>query len=41
MAGSSTEKDDSSQLGLILGGVAVVLVLGGGAFALARKRRTA
>ncbi|MFJ8860887.1 S8 family serine peptidase [Streptomyces sp. NPDC102451] len=41
MAGSSTEKDDGSQLGLILGGVAVVLVLGGGAFALARKRRTA
>ncbi|MFD6276638.1 S8 family serine peptidase [Streptomyces sp. NPDC060209] len=41
MAGSSTEKDDSSQLGLILGGVAVVLVLGGGAFALVRKRRTA
>ncbi|MET7370543.1 S8 family serine peptidase [Streptomyces sp. NPDC005566] len=41
LAGSSTEKDDDSQLGLILGGVAVVLVLGGGAFALARKRRTA
>ncbi|MFJ8747750.1 S8 family serine peptidase [Streptomyces sp. NPDC102441] len=41
MAGSSTEKDDDSQLGLILGGVAVVLVLGGGAFALVRKRRTA
>lgn len=41
MAGSSTEKNDDSQLGLILGGVAVVLVLGGGAFALARKRRTA
>ncbi|MFD5041696.1 type VII secretion-associated serine protease mycosin [Streptomyces sp. NPDC087894] len=39
MAGSST--DDGSQLGLILGGVAVVLVLGGGAFALARKRRSA
>ncbi|MFD5141056.1 S8 family serine peptidase [Streptomyces sp. NPDC058378] len=38
MAGSST--DDGSQLGLILGGVAVVLVLGGGAFALARKRRS-
>ncbi|MFC5174601.1 MULTISPECIES: S8 family serine peptidase [Streptomyces] len=41
MAGSSTEKNDGSQLGLILGGVAVVLVLGGGAFALIRKRRTA
>ncbi|MFC8231127.1 S8 family serine peptidase [Streptomyces sp. NPDC057287] len=41
MAGSSTEKDDDSQLGLIIGGVAVVLVLGGGAFALVRKRRTA
>ncbi|MEU8706823.1 S8 family serine peptidase [Streptomyces sp. NPDC048565] len=41
MAGSSTEKNDDSQLGLILGGVAVVLVLGGGAFALVRKRRTA
>ncbi|WP_103516557.1 S8 family serine peptidase [Streptomyces sp. SM10] len=41
MAGSSTKKDDDSQLGLILGGVAVVLVLGGGAFALSRKRRTA
>ncbi|MFD9504695.1 S8 family serine peptidase [Streptomyces sp. NPDC060035] len=39
-AGSSPEKDDDSQLGLILGGVAVALVLGGGAFALARKRRT-
>ncbi|MFJ4839280.1 S8 family serine peptidase [Streptomyces sp. NPDC088746] len=41
MAGSSTEKNDDSQLGLILGGVAVVLVLGGGAFALVRKRRSA
>ncbi|MFB4421568.1 S8 family serine peptidase [Streptomyces sp. QL37] len=41
MAGSSTEKNDGSQLGLILGGVAVVLVLGGGAFALVRKRRSA
>ncbi|MFC9122231.1 S8 family serine peptidase [Streptomyces sp. NPDC057067] len=41
MAGSSTEKDDSSQLGLILGGVAVVLVLGGGTFVLARRRRSA
>ncbi|MEV0875077.1 S8 family serine peptidase [Streptomyces sp. NPDC049950] len=41
MAGSSTEKNDSSQLGLILGGVAVVLVIGGGAFALVRKHRSA
>ncbi|MEV5671049.1 S8 family serine peptidase [Streptomyces sp. NPDC052503] len=41
MAGSSTEKNDSSQLGLILGGVAAVLVIGGGAFALIRKRRSA
>lgn len=41
MAGSSTEKDDDNQLGLIIGGVAAVLVLGGGAFALARKRRAA
>ncbi|MEV5292697.1 S8 family serine peptidase [Streptomyces sp. NPDC053741] len=40
MAGSSTEKNDSSQLGLILGGVAAVLVIGGGAFALVRKRRS-
>ncbi|WP_329168727.1 MULTISPECIES: S8 family serine peptidase [unclassified Streptomyces] len=39
MAGSST--DDGSQLGLILGGVAVVLVLGGGAFVLARRHRSA
>ncbi|MFJ8887010.1 S8 family serine peptidase [Streptomyces sp. NPDC102402] len=41
MAGSGTEKNEDSQLGLIIGGVAVVLVLGGAAFALARKRRTA
>ncbi|MFH8760286.1 S8 family serine peptidase [Streptomyces atroolivaceus] len=41
MAGSSTEKDDGSQLGLILGGVAVVLVLGVGGFLFARRRRTA
>lgn len=41
MAGSSTEKDDDSQLGLILGGVAVLLVLGGAAFVFVRKRRTA
>lgn len=41
LAGSGSEKNDDSQLGLILGGVAVVLVLGGGAFALVRKRRAA
>ncbi|WP_329206810.1 S8 family serine peptidase [Streptomyces sp. NBC_00683] len=40
LAGSSPETDDGSQLGLILTGVAVVLVLGVGAFAFARKRRT-
>ncbi|MEV8229416.1 S8 family serine peptidase [Streptomyces sp. NPDC079167] len=41
MAGTSTQKSDESQLGLILGGVVVVLVLGGGSFALVRKRRSA
>ncbi|MFF9689835.1 S8 family serine peptidase [Streptomyces sp. NPDC014623] len=41
VAGSSTERHDDSQLGLILGGAAVVLVLGGAAFALVRKRRAA
>ncbi|MFE9728285.1 S8 family serine peptidase [Streptomyces sp. NPDC005794] len=41
MAGSSTEKNDDSQLGLIFSGVAVVLVLGVGGFLIARKRRTA
>jgi type VII secretion-associated serine protease mycosin len=41
MAGSSTEKDGGSQLGLIIGGVAGVLVIGASAFALVRKRRTA
>ncbi|MFS0697380.1 S8 family serine peptidase [Streptomyces nitrosporeus] len=42
MAGSSTEKaEGDSQLGLILGGVAVVVVLAGAAFVIARKRRTA
>ncbi|MGW0791042.1 S8 family serine peptidase [Streptomyces sp. NPDC002911] len=41
MAGSSTEKSDGSQLGLIIGGVAVVLVLGVGGFLLARRRRSA
>lgn len=38
---AGSKKGDGSQLGLILGGVAVVLVLGGGAFALVRKRRNA
>ncbi|HWU12030.1 MAG TPA: S8 family serine peptidase [Streptomyces sp.] len=41
MADSGTEKNDGGQLGLILGGAAVILVLGGGAFVLVRKRRTA
>ncbi|MER6104407.1 S8 family serine peptidase [Streptomyces sp. NPDC001832] len=41
MTGSSAEKDDNSQLGLVLGGAAAVIVLGVGAFALARKRRAA
>ncbi|MFI6062693.1 S8 family serine peptidase [Streptomyces sp. NPDC051286] len=40
VAGSSKEKDDGTPFGLILGGAAAVIVLGGGAFALARKRRT-
>ncbi|MFE3518057.1 S8 family serine peptidase [Streptomyces sp. NPDC059166] len=40
MAGSSAETDGGGRTGLIIGGVAVVLVLGGAAFAFARKRRT-
>ncbi|MFE5667806.1 S8 family serine peptidase [Streptomyces niveus] len=40
-AGSAKDSSDDSQLGLILGGVAVVAVLAGGAFAVVRKRRTA
>ncbi|MEV8405500.1 S8 family serine peptidase [Streptomyces niveus] len=40
-AGSAEDGGDDSQLGLILGGVAVVAVLAGGAFAVVRKRRTA
>ncbi|WP_432105269.1 S8 family serine peptidase [Streptomyces sp. bgisy091] len=40
MAGSSAETDGGDKTGLIIGGVAVVLVLGGAAFAFARKRRT-
>jgi type VII secretion-associated serine protease mycosin len=39
MSGSSANKDDDSQLVLLIGGVAAVVVLGAGAFALARKRR--
>lgn len=40
-AGSAEDSGDDSQLGLILGGVAVVAVLAGGAFAVVRKRRSA
>ncbi|MFD4770049.1 S8 family serine peptidase [Streptomyces niveus] len=40
-AGNAEDGGDDSQLGLILGGVAVVAVLAGGAFAVVRKRRTA
>lgn len=40
-AGSAEDSGDDSQLGLILGGVAVVAVLAGGAFAVVRRRRTA
>ncbi|MFE5845488.1 S8 family serine peptidase [Streptomyces niveus] len=40
-AGNAEDSSDDSQLGLILGGVAVVAVLAGGAFAVVRKRRTA
>ncbi|WJY52886.1 S8 family serine peptidase [Streptomyces chengbuensis] len=39
-AGSSKTADGGSQTGLILGGVAVVVVLATGAFAVIRKRRT-
>ncbi|MFJ2898680.1 S8 family serine peptidase [Streptomyces sp. NPDC087218] len=41
MAGSTAdaEKDDNSRLGLIIGGVAAVVVLGGGVFVLVRRRR--
>lgn len=39
--GSAENSGDDSQLGLILGGVAVVVVLAGGTFAVVRKRRTA
>ncbi|WP_406422322.1 S8 family serine peptidase [Streptomyces sp. NBC_00873] len=41
VAGSSKEKDDGTPLGLIIGGAVAVIVLGGGAFALTRRRRTA
>ncbi|MFF2943397.1 S8 family serine peptidase [Streptomyces niveus] len=40
-AGNAEDGGEDSQLGLILGGVAVVAVLAGGAFAVVRKRRTA
>ncbi|WP_405794179.1 S8 family serine peptidase [Streptomyces sp. NBC_01506] len=40
-ANAAEDTGDDSQLGLILGGVAVVAVLAGGAFAVARKRRSA
>lgn len=41
VAGSSSESSDGSgQLGLVLGAVAAVVVIGGGAFALVRKRRS-
>lgn len=40
-ANAAEDTGDDSQLGLILGGVAVVAVLAGGTFAVVRKRRTA
>ncbi|MYV57966.1 S8 family serine peptidase [Streptomyces sp. SID3212] len=41
VAGSAEKTSDDGQLGLILGGVAVVVVLAGGTFAVLRRRRTA
>jgi type VII secretion-associated serine protease mycosin len=41
VAGSSTKTEDDSQLGLVIGGVAAVVVLAGVAFAVVRKRRSA
>lgn len=42
VAGSTSDtSDDSGQLGLVLGAIAAVVVIGGGAFAVARKRRSA
>lgn len=41
VAGSSSESsNDSGQLGLVLGAVAALAVIGGGAFVLVRKRRS-
>ncbi|MET4926165.1 S8 family serine peptidase [Streptomyces sp. PSRA5] len=40
-AGAAKDTGDDSQLGLILGGAALVAVLAGGAFAVVRKRRSA
>ncbi|MEV0779834.1 S8 family serine peptidase [Streptomyces sp. NPDC050428] len=40
-ANAAEDSGDDSQLGLILGGAAVVAVLAGGTFAVVRKRRTA
>lgn len=40
VAGSSEEAGDGSSLGLILGGAAAVVVVAGGVFLFARKRRT-
>lgn len=40
-ANAAKDTGDSGQLGLILGGVALVAVLAGGAFAVVRKRRSA
>ncbi|WP_381793617.1 S8 family serine peptidase [Streptomyces niveus] len=40
-AKAAKDTGDDSQLGLILGGVALVTVLAGGAFAVVRKRRSA
>ncbi|WP_307665789.1 S8 family serine peptidase [Streptomyces sp. V1I1] len=41
VAGSSEKVEDDSQLGLIIGGIAAVIVLAGGAFAVVRRRRAA
>lgn len=40
-ANAAEDAGDDSQLGLILGGVAVFAVLAGGTFAVVRKRRSA
>ncbi|MFD3922223.1 S8 family serine peptidase [Streptomyces sp. NPDC058595] len=40
-AGAAKDTGDDSQLGLILGGAALVAVLAGGAFAVVRRRRSA